>query len=345
VINLLVAGGSALLLSLFGTPLAIRFLHARGIGQEIREELPDSHQMKRGKPTMGGLVIVLAAGAGYAVSHVVYGYNNLRFHGEGVLALGTIAALAFVGFLDDYIKVRRRRSLGLNKRAKMVGIVAIALGFGVAAVRWFDLPTRLSFVVPSRIDLHVVFYLWVLVIIAAATNGVNLTDGLDGLAAGSSALVYAAFVIVAFWKFNHFDIYQGEVPLDVAVVAAALLGACAGFLWGYAAPAQFVMGDTGGLALGGGMAVLAILTNVQLLLVVLGGLYVMETLSVVIQVVTFRLMGGRRVFRMAPIHHHFELVGWPEITVIVRFWLITGLFVALGLGLFYADFLTRGGGR
>jgi phospho-N-acetylmuramoyl-pentapeptide-transferase len=342
-INLLISAGVALMAALLGTPLAIRVLVSRGIGQEIREELPDHHQVKRGKPTMGGLVIVGAAILGYLIAHVPIG-RHVVLSGEGALAIGTIAALAFVGFLDDYIKVHHRRSLGLNKRAKLAGQVAIGIAFGVIAVRVLGLPTRLSFVAPSRLDLRILFFVWVLFLISGFSNGVNLADGMDGLAAGSAALVYAAFVIVAFWKFTHPDIYQVEGALDVATVAAGMMGACAGFLWWNANPAQIIMGDTGALALGGGMAVMALLADAQLLLIVLGGLYVVETLSVIMQVFTFRVMGGKRIFRMAPIHHHFELLGWPEITVIVRFWIVSGLFVALGLGLFYADFLARGGG-
>jgi len=186
-------------------------------------------------------------------------------------------------------------------------------------------------------------YLFVVAVMVAAANAVNITDGMDGLVAGSGALVFAAFVIVAFWKFTHPGIYQVDGALDLAVVSAGMLGACAGFLWHNAAPARIIMGDTGALALGGGMAVLAVLCDTQLLLLVLGGLYVMETLSVILQVFTFHMMNGRRIFRMAPIHYHFEILGWPEITVIVRFWILAGLFTALGLGFFYADFLRIGG--
>lgn len=342
-INLLISAGVSLIVALLGTAIAIRVLRARGVGQEIQEELSDAQQVKRGKPTMGGIVIVLAAVIGYCASHVIFS-RGISWQPQGVLALATIVALAFVGLLDDYIKVRRQRSLGLNKRAKFVGQAIVATGFGIVAVEVLDLPTRLSFVVPSRVDLRFLFYLWVVFLVTAFSNGVNFADGFDGLAAGSSALVYAAFVIVAFWKFSHPEIYQVDGALDLAIVSAGMLGACAGFLWWNAAPASIIMGDTGALALGGGMAVLAFLTDAQLLVVVLGGLYVAEALSVTLQILTFRLMRGRRIFRMAPIHYHFELLGWPEITVIVRFWIVSGLFVALGLGLFYADFLSRGGG-
>jgi phospho-N-acetylmuramoyl-pentapeptide-transferase len=188
--------------------------------------------------------------------------------------------------------------------------------------------------------------LWASVMIAAGSNGVNLTDGLDGLAVGSAAQVFAAFIVIAFWEFRHPGFYDwratGSDPFDLAIVAAALAGACAGFLWWNTAPAKIFMGDTGSLMLGGAMAVLAILLNTQLLLIVMGGLYVIEALSVIIQVAVFKRT-RKRVFLMAPIHHHFELAGWPEFTVIVRFWVLSGLSVAFGVGLFYADFLGKGG--
>jgi phospho-N-acetylmuramoyl-pentapeptide-transferase len=181
-------------------------------------------------------------------------------------------------------------------------------------------------------------------VVTASSNGVNLTDGMDGLAAGSATLVFMAFTIICFWQFRHFDVYMIEpaAAVDLAVVSAALAGACGGFLWWNAAPAQIFMGDTGALALGGLFGALAITTNTQLLLVVLGGLFVVETMSVILQVISFRGF-GRRIFRMSPIHHHFELAGWPEFTVIVRFWIVAGLCVAVGLGLYYADFIARGG--
>ncbi|MGH2812083.1 MAG: phospho-N-acetylmuramoyl-pentapeptide-transferase, partial [Actinomycetota bacterium] len=196
------------------------------------------------------------------------------------------------------------------------------------------------------IDLSILFYVWIFLMIAAATNGENLTDGLYGLAVGSAVPVFGAFVVVGFWQFRHqgfYDIAASRAdPFDLAIVAASLFGACAGFLWWNTAPAKIFMGDTGSLMLGGAMAILAILLNTQLLLIVVGGLYVVETLSVVAQVAMFRST-GKRPFLMAPIHHHFELAGWPEFTVIVRFWVLSGLSVAFGLGLFYADFLSKGG--
>jgi phospho-N-acetylmuramoyl-pentapeptide-transferase len=220
-------------------------------------------------------------------------------------------------------------------------------------VHFAHVSTHLSFLRETALDLGIFFYVWVFVMLSAASNGVNLTDGLDGLASGSSVLVFAAYVFIAFWEFRHTcgvrpsaTCYHMSTAaaLDTAIVAAGAMGAVAGFLWWNAAPARIFMGDTGSLALGGLIGALAITTNTQLLLIVLGGLFVLETSSVIVQVVSFRLF-GRRVFRMAPIHHHFELAGWPEFTVIVRLWILAGLAVAFGVGLFYADFLARGGVR
>jgi phospho-N-acetylmuramoyl-pentapeptide-transferase len=347
VIGIMLAGLAGLAVSLLGTPLAIRFFRRRGWGQLIREEGPKAHFEKRGTPTMGGLVILAGSVVGYLLGHIgSEGWVSLR--DSGVLAMGTIAAFAALGFADDFIKIRMSRSLGLQKRTKFLGQLLIAAVFGILAVEVVGVGTDVSFFRSTALDLGIVFFLWVFLMIAASSNGVNLTDGLDGLAVGSSAQVLAAFVVVAFWQFRHQAFYDiaktGSDPFDVAIVAAALFGACAGFLWWNTAPAKIFMGDTGSLMLGGAMAVLAILLNTQLLLVIMGGLYVVETLSVIVQVAVFRRT-GKRIFLMAPIHHHFELAGWPEFTVIVRFWVLSGLSVAFGLALFYADFLSKGGLR
>lgn len=342
--SIMLAGFVGLVVSLLGTPLAIRRFRRRGWGQLIREEGPKAHYEKRGTPTMGGVVILIGCVTGYLVGHVG-GDGFFRPRDSGVLAMGTIIALGLLGFLDDFIKIRKSRNLGLQKRAKFLGQLVIAIAFGVVAVKVVDIGTDLSFFRSTALDLGVLFYLWAFLMIAAASNGVNLTDGLDGLAVGSAAQVLAAFVVVAFWEFRHPVFYDlgatGSDPFDLAIVASALFGACTGFLWWNTAPAKIFMGDTGSLMLGGAMAVLAILLNTQLLLVVIGGLYVVETLSVIVQVVVFKRT-GKRPFLMAPIHHHFELKGWPEFTVIVRFWVLSGLSVAFGIGLFYADFLSKG---
>jgi phospho-N-acetylmuramoyl-pentapeptide-transferase len=341
VLALLIAASVGLLTALVLTPLLIAWLRTHGVGQQIREDGPQGHFTKAGTPTMGGLAIMAAALAGYLGAHTETVFTN-----RGLLAMVTIGAAALVGFADDWVKVRRHRSLGLNKRAKTLGQLVVAVGFACACVYWLKVDTHLSFTryTSTRIELsHVGWVIWAVLIFLAATNAVNLTDGLDGLAAGSSIFSFAAFTIIGFEQLRHFNIYRNPGSLDEAVIASALLGACAGFLWWNAAPARIFMGDTGALGIGAALAVLALLENVDLLLPIIGGLFVIETLSVIIQVGAFRAF-HRRVFRMAPIHHHFELAGWPEITVIVRFWILAGLCTALALGIFYADFLSRGGG-
>jgi phospho-N-acetylmuramoyl-pentapeptide-transferase len=345
VTNIMLAGMIGLVMSLLGTPLAIKSFRRRGWGQLIREEGPKAHYEKRGTPTMVGLVILTGTVTAYFLGHI--GTEGLSpFRDSGLLAIGTIAALGLLGFLDDMIKIRKARSLGLRSRAKFLGQLVIAIVFAVIAVQVVDIGTDLSFFRSTRLDLAFLFYPFVFVMIAASSNGVNLTDGLDGLAVGSAAQVFAAFVVIAFWQFRHEVFYDlaatGTDPFDLALVAAALFGSCAGFLWWNTAPAKIFMGDTGSLMLGGAMAVLAILLNTQLLLVVIGGLYVVETLSVIVQVAVFKRT-GKRPFLMAPIHHHFELVGWAQFQVTVRFWVLSGLSVAFGIGLFYADFLSKGG--
>ncbi len=343
----MVATAVGLIVTLLGTPVAIKIFRRRGWGQLIREEGPRAHYEKRGTPTMGGLVILVGAMGGYVVGHI--GTEGLSpFRDSGVLAIATIAALGALGFIDDMIKIRKSRSLGLQKRAKFLGQLVIAAVFGGVAVQVVDIGTDLSLFRSTALDFGFFFYVWVFLMIAAAANGVNLTDGLDGLAVGSAAQVLGAFVVIGFWQFRNPVFYDlgatGSDPFDLAIIAAALLGACAGFLWWNTAPAKIFMGDTGSLMLGGAMAVLAILLNTQLLLVLLGGLYVVETLSVIAQVAVFKRT-GKRVFLMAPVHHHFELNGWPEFTVIVRFWVLSAFSVAFGLGLFYADFLSKGGAQ
>jgi len=326
--QILIAAAVGLSVTLFGTPIAIRLFGLWGWGQRIREDGPHTHLEKMGTPTMGGTVIIAGIVAGYVATRIVF----TTVTAAGISVLLATVLLGVLGFMDDFIKVSRRRSLGLSKTAKIAGQAVIALIFGMVAVRAAGVPTELSFIRATGVELGLLFYLWVFVILAASSNAVNLTDGLDGLASGASILVLSAFVFIAFWQFRH----------TCEMIAGAGVGATAGFLWWNAAPARIFMGDTGSLALGGLMGALAIVTNTQLLLVVLGGLFVIEASSVIAQVIAFRGF-KRRIFRMSPIHHHFELAGWPEFTVIVRFWIVTGLLVAVGLGLFYTDFVSRGG--
>jgi phospho-N-acetylmuramoyl-pentapeptide-transferase len=339
VIAILVAATVAMLLTLVGTPLLIRFFRLRGVGQPIRDEGPTSHRSKAGTPTMGGAAIVLATVIGYLIAQI----GRPRFTATGVLLLATLVAMAIVGAADDLIKLRRRRSLGLNKTTKFVGQAVIAGLFAWLGPAYAGVTRSISVV--GAIEFPVsptMFTLWIFLLLVGATNAVNLTDGLDGLVAGSTALVFGAFTLIAFWQFRNSAEYPiGAIAaLDVAVVTAAVTAAAAGFLWHNAPPARIFMGDTGSLALGGLLAAVAVVTNTQLLLAVLGGLFVLETLSVIVQVAVFRTT-GRRFFRMAPFHHHFELLGWEEATIIVRFWILAGIGVALGLGVFYAEYLYR----
>jgi phospho-N-acetylmuramoyl-pentapeptide-transferase len=342
VIPLLLAAGVSLMMSLVGTRYLIDWLTAHRVGQPIQEDGPQGHVTKAGTPTMGGVAIVIAALIGYLAAHV---RSGLVFTRTGLIVMGTIVAAGAVGALDDWIKVSRERNLGLSSGAKMLGLLVVAIGFSFAVLTLTDVHTTISF---TRFDSpgldipHVVWAIWAVLLIAGTTNAVNLTDGLDGLAAGSSIFAFISFVVVGFWAFRHFDVYRVEHALDLAVIAAAMLGGVTGFLWWNANPARIFMGDTGSLAIGAALACLALTTNTQLLLPVIGSLFVLETVSVMLQVGRFRLT-GKRFFRMAPIHHHFELGGWPETTVIIRFWIMAGLGTALALGIFYADYIGTGG--
>ena len=348
--TILVTGAVSLLLALFGTPLVIRVLRRQGYGQPIRVEGPKSHETKRGTPTMGGTVIVLAALVGYVVGHLA---THDPMSASGLLVLFLMAGLGLVGFIDDFIKISRQTSLGLRSGAKLAGQVVVGAVFALEVLQHpdgYDLTpadAHLSFLRDFGPAIGVLpFVIWVVILIAGTSNAVNLTDGLDGLATGSTVLVLAAYVLIGIWEerndcttFLSRQCYQIRDPLDLAVVAAAVLGACFGFLWWNAPPAKIYMGDTGSLALGGVLAGLAVCTKTQLLLAILAGLFVIITLSVIIQVSSFK-MTRKRVFKMTPLHHHFELIGWAETTIVIRFWLICGLCIALGLGIFYAEWLT-----
>lgn len=339
--------------TLLGTPVAIKAFRTWGWGQRIREDGPHTHLEKMGTPTMGGIVILLGLVVGYLATRTTAGSPTAA----GLALLFAAIGFGIVGFLDDFIKVRRRRSLGLSKSGKFLGTAVVSLLFGLM-VWHFQNETgtapSISFIRDTGIRLGFIFFVWCFLVLTASSHAVNLTDGLDGLAGGSSLLVLSAYVFISFWQFRHpcaspvlvdaagcYPV-SARAMLDVAIVAAAAMGAVTGFLWWNAAPARIFMGDTGALALGGLLGALALTTNTDLLLMILGGLFVIETMSVILQVISFRGF-GRRIFRMSPIHHHFELAGWPEFTVIVRFWIIAGLCVAIGLGLYYADFIARGG--
>ncbi len=352
---ILFGGGLALLVSLLGTRVAITYFTKWGYGQEIRDDGPTSHHTKRGTPTMGGVVIMAATVIAYFAAKLI---TWTPPSASALLLLFLFVGMGLVGFLDDFIKISKQRSLGLRSKAKMVGQTVIAVVFGFLAlspmleddngrtpaslkvsflreIDWLVLPTILA-----------IALIWL--IVTATSNAVNLTDGLDGLATGASVMVFGAYTLVNIWQNNQFcqedpsaTCYNVRDPLDLAVIAAAITGACFGFLWWNASPAAIFMGDTGSLSLGSALAGFAILTRTELLLVILGGMFVLETVSVMMQVGFFKVSKGRRIFRMAPLHHHFEMLGWEQVTVVIRFWIITGLFVATGLGVFYAEWVAR----
>jgi phospho-N-acetylmuramoyl-pentapeptide-transferase len=350
--NILVAGAVSLFIGMLGTPLWIRLVTRLGYGQMIREDGVGTHLSKRGTPTMGGAVFIIGSLVGYAFSHLVTATTPTI---SGILVLFLMTGLGVVGFVDDYIKVFKQRSLGLRSGAKAIGIVLVGVVFAVGTLNFpngYDVTPatdQLSFL--RDFGPHIgtyLFVMWALILIQATSNGVNLTDGLDGLASGPTGMVLAAYVIIGNWQLRNscYDFglapncYSVRDPLDLAVVAAAVLGGLFGFLWWNAPPAKIFMGDTGSLALGGVLVGLAITTRTQILLAILAGLIVIIVLSVIIQVGTFKVT-RKRVFKMAPLQHHFELSGWAETTIVVRFWLMSALFVAMGLGLFYLEWMPK----
>jgi phospho-N-acetylmuramoyl-pentapeptide-transferase len=286
---------------------------------------------KMGTPTMGGTVIIAGIVAGYVATRIVF----TTVTAAGISVLLATVLLGVLGFMDDFIKVRRRRSLGLSKTAKIAGQALIALIFGMVAVRAAGVPTELTFIRATGVELGLLFYLWVFVILAASSNAVNLTDGLDGLAIMPAVLVGGALGVFAYATGNAvFSGYLGipfiEGTGEILVFCATLVGAGLGFLWFNTYPAQVFMGDIGALALGAALGVVAVIVRQEIVLLIMGGVFVMETVSVMLQVASFKLT-GKRIFRMAPIHHHFELKGWPEPRVIVRFWIISVVLVLIGL--------------
>jgi phospho-N-acetylmuramoyl-pentapeptide-transferase len=354
----LIAGGLSMLVALLGTPLFIRYLVRKQYGQFIRQDGPTAHFTKRGTPTMGGVVIIGATLTGWIGAALITGRAPSV---SAVLVLFLMTGLGVVGFLDDFIKISRQRSLGLSPRLKILGQGVVGVVFAVAALQFpnpsFRTPasTHVSFIRDTNLNLAfagatvglILFVIWANFLITAWSNAVNLTDGLDGLAAGASLIVFGAYVIVGVWQTNQTcqsiatagpRCYEVRDPLSLAVVAAAVTGACFGFLWWNASPAKIFMGDTGSLALGGALAGLSILSRTEVLAAIIGGLFVIIVMSDVIQIGFFKLT-GKRVFKMAPLHHHFELSGWGEVTIVIRFWIIAGLFVTLGVGVFYTEWV------
>ncbi|MGD7003225.1 phospho-N-acetylmuramoyl-pentapeptide-transferase [Corynebacterium halotolerans] len=363
--QIIIAGVVSFLVAIFTTPLLIRWFSSAGKGQEIREDGPRSHLRKRGTPTMGGIAILAGIVVGYVVTGI-YGITTGSggFTVSGLLVLGLTLGMGLLGFLDDFIKLFKERNLGLNKTAKLVGQLVLALAFGLLILMFPDEEgltpgsTNLSFIrdidtldiaVGGGIIGIVIFLIFMYILVSAWSNAVNLTDGLDGLAAGATALVMGSYTVITFWQFRNscnVDVepgcYSVRDPLDLAVLAAAGLGAALGFLWWNAAPAKIFMGDTGSLALGGMVAGLSVTTRTELLMVVIGALFVIEAASVVIQVAAFKST-GKRVFRMAPFHHHFENGGWAETTVVIRFWLIAAMAALAGSAIFYGEWLSTTG--
>lgn len=321
-------------------PLWIRLLRVRNIGQQVRADGPQGHLVKQGTPTMGGVLILFVVAATY-VGMGTYGRRS-------ALALVALLACGLLGFVDDWSKVAHERSLGLSPRSKILWQVAISLIFGLLAVNWIGISTDVSVPLTSYyIDFGVLtstfviagisvavpwlYLLLVFIMIGGTSNAVNLTDGLDGLAAGTVMIVTLAYAAIAF----------RQDRLEVAFFAAAIAGACVGFLWYNSYPADIFMGDTGSLGLGAAIAALAILTKTELLFVLIGAIYIAETLSVILQVASYKLT-KKRIFRMAPLHHHFEMKGWSETKVMVRFWIVTGIFAGAGFALYFVQSVRRG---
>ncbi|MFE9873301.1 phospho-N-acetylmuramoyl-pentapeptide-transferase [Micromonospora sp. NPDC005686] len=363
----IVAAAVAFVISLFGTPVAVRVFSALRAGQPIRSIGLASNQNKVGTPTMGGVVFIVATVLAYVAGHLALTTlpeRQIAQEGPTMTALVLLGLFVFcgaVGFFDDFLKVRRRNSDGLSAKGKLLGQALIGGGFGVAALyvpstngqtvasEHISLIRDISWLDVGKVGAVLVFVF----VITAMSNGVNLTDGLDGLATGASILVLGAYSLVGFWQYRHWCAddgyarvneycYQVRDPLEIAMIAAAAAGACVGFLWWNTSPARIFMGDVGALGLGGLIGGLAVVTRTTLLSILIGGLFVLITTTWVIQIVSYRTT-GRRVFRMVPLHHHFELAGWSESTIVVRFWIVAGVCVAAGLGLFYSDFLAAVG--
>jgi phospho-N-acetylmuramoyl-pentapeptide-transferase len=315
--EILIAGMASLLICIFLGPKFIDYLREQEFGQHIREEGPEGHHGKAGTPTMGGLVIFLAVSVPFLILS--------DYRAASVAVFGTALASAGLGFADDWIKLKRRRSLGVSGRSKLVVQALTAIGLWLIVTQWVGLDDSLRLrIVDASVDLGLGYPILIFLVLAGATNGVNLTDGLDGLAAGCSAIVLLTFTAMTF-------ITRGQE--DLALLSSCLVGACVGFLWFNSFPAAVFMGDTGSLGLGGAIAALAVLTKTEILLVLIGGIFVIEALSVAIQVFAFQRF-RKRVFLMAPIHHHFELLAWSETKIILRFWIVAAICSAIGFTLY-----------
>jgi phospho-N-acetylmuramoyl-pentapeptide-transferase len=329
VTRVLIAGLIALIVSILVGPKFIEFLRANEFGQHIREEGPQHHSSKQGTPTMGGLMILFAATVGFL--------PMTHFRLQGLTVLFATLACGAIGFLDDFVKLTRSRSLGLSGRWKMLLLAGVTVIVAIVA-HHLRLSTHVYVPVANiTIPLSYGWYVFLFVIIAGASNGTNLADGIDGLAAGTGIIAiftFTAMMVVSFVRSSPNPAHRNLTKLDLAVIGAALIGAAVGFLWYNAFPAEVFMGDTGSMAIGGAIATFAIMTKTELLLLLIGGIFVIEALSVMIQVFTFKYL-GRRVFLMTPIHHHFEMKAWSETKIMVRFWIVAGILCAAGFALFY----------
>lgn len=364
-IVLLLSGGLSLLFTLFLTPVFVKGFQRLGWGQFIRQDGPKTHFVKRGTPTMGGIIILLGMVFGYFTAHLI---GDAPPSYSSLLVIFIMLGLGTVGFIDDYSKIRRQQSLGLSPRGKVIGQILVSAVFAVLAISFPDdngqTPASLAvsfirdidwltFATFGLIGSYIAFIIWTSLIVVSTSNAVNLTDGLDGLAAGSSILVFGSYVLISFWQFNQscfsagldlevaYKCYEVRDPLDLAAVATAILASLIGFLWWNTSPAKVFMGDTGSLALGGGVAAMAMMTRTELLLPLIAGLFVILTGSVVLQRFYFKATGGRRIFYSSPLHHHYEIKGWAEVTIVVRFWLIAGFLAFAGAGVFYLEWLSQ----
>jgi phospho-N-acetylmuramoyl-pentapeptide-transferase len=317
--EILIGGLASLLICMFLGPRFIEFLRLKEFGQHIREEGPAGHHGKAGTPTMGGLVLLLAVCVPFLILSA--------YRGASLCVLGTGLAMGALGFADDLTKLRQKRSLGVSGRTKLLVQAVTAIALWLAVTQYLKYPDTLDLrVADANVDLGVGYPVLIFLVLAGATNGVNLTDGLDGLAAGCAAIVFLTFTAITFST-------GGEIQKDLALMSACLVGGCVGFLWFNSFPASVFMGDTGSLGLGGAIAALAVITRTEVLLILIGGIFVIEALSVVIQVFAFQRF-RRRVFLMAPIHHHFELAGWSETKIILRFWIVAAILSAIGFVLY-----------
>ncbi len=330
----LIIGG---LLSLMTTPMFIKFQKSRKMGEKIRVDGPKTHSIKVGTPTMGGVVFIVCSLIAFIVVSLIKYLRYEEYSLEGLFVFSIFLLCSFIGFIDDYISMKKKSSLGLRGWVKIFLLLVVCVYFIAMGIWVFNLDTSLSIPLTNvTLELGYYYYILVAVMIIGTTNAVNLTDGLDGLAAGTTSIVLGIFMFIGLLEWIFYDLSFG---IDIAVICGSTIAACIGFLWWNTAPAEIFMGDTGSFGLGGLIAAVAILLNQELLLIIVGAIFVIETLSVIIQVLWFKMF-KKRVFKMAPIHHHFELMGWPEIKVIIRFWLACGLFSALGFFMYYLKFLT-----